>query len=70
MIYSRDHAPAHVHIVGPNGRAKVALTCPDSPAVPIDARGIDARTLKRMLELIESELSALCRNWSEIHGAT
>jgi hypothetical protein len=68
MIYSRDHAPAHVHLVSPNGRAKIALNCPEGPAVPIEARGIDAGTLKRTLRLIENELSALCRARKDIHG--
>jgi hypothetical protein len=68
MIYSRDHAPTHVHLVSPNGRAKIALNCPRGPAIPIEVRGIDAVTLKRALRLIESELSELCINWREIHG--
>ena len=38
MIYTLDHAPAHVHLVGPEGRAKIALNCPKGPTVPIDCR--------------------------------
>jgi hypothetical protein len=69
MIYSLDHPPAHVHLVSPDGRAKIALNCPDGPVVPIEARGIDAGTLKRTLRLIENERLALCHAWRDIHGA-
>lgn len=69
MIYSRDHAPAHVHLVSPDGRAKIALNCPEGPVVPIEARGMSTATLKRAVQSIESELSALCRAWRNVHGA-
>lgn len=68
MLYTRDHGPAHVHVVGPEGRARVALNCPDGPAVPIDGRGIDAATLKQAITLIGNELERLCREWRSIHG--
>jgi hypothetical protein len=68
MIYTRDHAPAHVHLVGVNGRAKIALNCPGGPVVLIESRGIDAGTLKRALGQIEQEVSALCEDWSLMHG--
>jgi uncharacterized protein YjlB len=68
MIYTHDHAPAHVHLVGPHGRAKIALNCPEGPVVLIDSRGIDAGTLKRALGQIEQELSALCEDWRLMHG--
>lgn len=68
MIYTHDHAPSHVHLVGPDGRAKIALNCPDGPLALIDSRGIDAGTLKNALDQIQAELVALCREWRSIHG--
>ena len=68
MIYSLDHPPARVHLVGPKGRAKIALNCPAGPAVPISAMGIDPGMLKRAIGLIQVELTALCRAWREMHG--
>ena len=68
MIYTHDHAPAHVHLVGPDGRAKIALNCPSGPVVLVDARGIDEGTLRRALTQIEQALSALCENWRLAHG--
>lgn len=68
MVYTRDHAPAHVHIVGPEGRAKVALNCPSGPLVPTDIRGIDKQTMRRLLELLTIEIRRLCEAWEKIHG--
>jgi len=69
MIYSLDHPPAHVHIVGPEGRARIALNCPNGPAIPIDAHGIAAATLKRIVIAIEAEIAGLCEEWRRIHGS-
>jgi hypothetical protein len=68
MIYTRDHGPAHVHVVGPEGRARIALNCPDGPPVPIDAFGIDTATLRRIIDEVAGEIERLCREWSLIHG--
>jgi hypothetical protein len=68
MIYSLDHPPPHVHVVGPDGRAKVALNCPHGPAIPIDARGIDRGTLRRIVEQIEKDHARLCSAWDAMHG--
>jgi hypothetical protein len=69
MIYTLDHAPAHVHLVGTEGRAKVALNCPDGPALPIDVRGCDAPMLKKMLQDIGQALPMLCQAWRSMHGS-
>lgn len=69
LIYTHDHAPAHVHLVGPEGRAKIALNCPNGPVVPIEARGVDAGTLREALPLIDVELAVPCATWSSMHGA-
>ncbi len=68
MIYTLDHAPAHVHLVGPEGRAKIALNCPMGPAVPIDVRGLEPVVVKSALRVIEQQLSELCQIWRSIHG--
>ena len=68
MVYTHDHPPAHVHIVGPNGRAKVLLNCPDGPPVPNDIRGIDKASMRRLIEAITAEVSRLCEGWERTHG--
>lgn len=70
MIYVKDHGPAHVHVVGPDGRARIALNCPDGPPIPIDARGMDAIIVKRIVEVIIPEVRRLCKVWRTIHGSS
>lgn len=69
MIYTLDHAPAHVHLVGPKGRAKIALNCPDGPALPIDVRGIDSAELKEIVRTVQQRLPELCLAWRMTHGS-
>ncbi len=69
MIYTLDHAPAHIHLIGPSGRAKIALNCPNGPALPIDVRGLESAVLKRAIQEIEQHLSELCQTWRSLHGA-
>lgn len=70
MIYTNDHGPSHVHVVGPDGRAKIALNCPRGPVTPLDIRGIDGGTVRRIVVLIERDLEVLCATWENIHGNT
>jgi hypothetical protein len=36
--------------------------------VPIDARGMDAATVRRLVERIAEEVGRLCKEWELIHG--
>jgi len=31
VIWTNDHRPAHVHVIGPDGEAVFNLNCPDGP---------------------------------------
>ena len=68
MIYTRDHGPAHVHLVSPVARAKVWLNCPGGPLEPYEARGVTRATLRRLLEALEPNLDQFCSEWSKVHG--
>lgn len=68
MIYTRDHRPAHVHLVSAAARVKVWLNCPAGPMAPYEARGVDKAKLRKLLESLESELNRLCSEWRKIHG--
>ena len=68
MIYTRDHGPAHVHLVSPEARIKVWLNCPSGPLEPYEARGVTKATLRRLLETLESNLNRLCSEWRKVHG--
>ena len=67
MVYTLDHPPAHVHVVGPDGRATIALGCPNGPASPLEASGIDPAALRHALAIISENLALLCSAWRAIH---
>jgi len=63
-IYTDDHEPAHVHVVG-DGIAKVLLI----PNVELDsARGMTEATARKALRLVSENRLFLLEKWRELHG--
>jgi hypothetical protein len=69
MIYSFDHRPPHVHVVGPGAEARIALGDEGSerPWV-ITNDGLSRRDVVAALAEIERNRDLLMRRWREIHG--
>ena len=67
VIYTADHAPAHVHITGP-GQAKVNLIGPDGKPELISSIGINRADLRRLLDEIGDNRDAFLKEWERIHG--
>ena len=62
VVYSNDHPPAHVHAVGPGGRARFVLNCPDGPVELWDCTGAwAAAELNRLGVAIAAQISDCCR---------
>jgi hypothetical protein len=68
VIYSEDHRPAHVHVVG-EGEAVYILNCPNGPLELRGNYGFKAQVLSRIEEELQARIKDLCTGWSEIHGA-
>ncbi len=73
VIYSEDHRPSHVHVVGADQAAVLLLNCNDAPLPhgPVAIRenhGFSARELRPVIEQAEANLALLCAEWSRIHG--
>lgn len=73
VIYSEDHRPSHVHVVGPDQAAVLLLNCDDDPTLhgPVEIRenrGFSARELRPFIELVEVNLALLCAEWRRVHG--
>ncbi len=73
VIYSEDHRPSHVHVVGVEQAAILLLNCSDDPLPhgPVairENRGFAARELRSIIELVEANLALLCTEWRRIHG--
>jgi len=67
-IYTNDHPPPHVHVVGPDREAKFELNCPDGPVRLVEQRGFRIPELNAVGAEIALRLSLCCRKWSAFHG--
>jgi hypothetical protein len=73
VIYSEDHRPSHVHVVGADQAAILFLNCNDDPLShgPVAIResyGFLARELAPIIEQVEANLDLLCTEWRRVHG--
>jgi hypothetical protein len=64
IIYTQDHEPAHVHVRGANGEARINL---------LDGRlmtnfGLSAPDLRRAVAEVALERRRLLAEWERIHG--
>ena len=64
-IYPNDHRSAHVHVIGEH-EAVFALNCPGGPPSLQENYGFSAKELKKIQKALA--VSALCKEWSKIHG--
>ncbi len=67
VIYTQDHEPAHVHIVGA-GRAKINLFGPDGRPEVVDVVGIKKSDMRRLLSEVMEHRDRFMREWERIHG--
>ncbi len=67
IIYTQDHEPAHVHIVGP-GRAKIKLLGPDGRPEVVDVVRIKRSDMRRLLAEVTEHRDRFMREWERIHG--
>lgn len=67
VIYTNDHRPAHVHVIGHGCEAIFDLNCPSGPVVLRENYGFGRVELARVMQRLSEHLSALCRKWGELH---
>ena len=67
-IYTNDHRPAHVHVVGGGCEAVFHLHCPGGPPELRESLGLTAQELSRIAAQLRAELAMLCHSWRTIHG--
>ncbi|ATC34259.1 DUF4160 domain-containing protein [Caulobacter vibrioides] len=73
VIYSEDHRPSHVHVVGVDKAAVLQLNCqeephPHGPLALRENHGFTARELRPIIEQVEANLTLLCAEWKRVHG--
>ena len=69
VVYTDDHEPAHVHIVG-SGLATVHLPGPDGQPEVVEVRGIKRPDMRRLYAEIVERRDEVLAEWERIHGAS
>lgn len=67
VIYTSDHEPAHVHLIG-DGTAKINLVVPDGRPELVFSIGIKKSDMRRLLAEITEHRDVLLGRWEQIHG--
>jgi len=67
VIYTNDHRPAHVHVIGNGCEAVFRLNCPDGPPELRENYAFSAKDLSRISAGLAAELLALCTQWRMLH---
>ena len=68
VIYSNDHLPAHVHAIGPECEAKIALGDEGEHPRIVTNDGLTRAELQSVLTEIGEQVELLRQRWREIHG--
>jgi hypothetical protein len=67
VIYTLDHAPAHIHITGP-GQAKINLLGPDGSPEIVWSIGISRSDMRHLLAEATARRDVFLQDWERIHG--
>ena len=68
VIYSNDHRPAHVHVIGADCEALFVLGCSAGRVRLRENYGFAQRELTSIEKTLAEHLDELCQTWEEIHG--
>ena len=67
VIFTNDHCPPHVHVVGPGGEARITLHGPEGLVLD-RVIGISRGDMRRIMGEAERERERLIAAWRRIHG--
>lgn len=67
IIFTDDHEPAHVHVIG-DGSAKINLTGPDGRPELVSNDGFKAGDLRKAMRIVAAQRAMMLKRWNEHHG--
>jgi hypothetical protein len=67
-IYSNDHPPPHVHVIGPDREARIVIGDESKPPAVWDFYGFQRRELIQVLHEVARRQDELLTAWRTIHG--
>ena len=68
VIYTNDHWPPHVHVIGPGIEARIALGDDGQRPSVLVNKGLSRKQLAMALVEIDRNRDLLMQRWREIHG--
>lgn len=68
MIYTNDHAPPHVHVLGPDQEARFDLFCDLGQVGFKDGVGFSWKQINAIGQFLTDHIHELCNAWSQYHG--
>lgn len=61
VIYPKDHEPAHVHVIGPQGEAKFDIETMEC----MENHGFSEKSLRRIKEYLKERKTNLLEAWDD-----
>lgn len=63
VIHTKDHRPAHIHLIAPEAEAKIAI----AGWKVLSNKGFTSSGLRRAVEFLKENEKILMEAWNEIH---
>lgn len=67
VIFTDDHEPAHVHVVG-DGVAKINLVGPDGSPELVSNDGLKTGDLRKAMRIVTEQQARMLERWKDHHG--
>jgi hypothetical protein len=69
VIFTNDHRPPHVHVLGPQEHARFELLCDLGQVRLMSNLGFSLQQLRQIAAHLLKHISHLCTQWGKIHGS-
>lgn len=68
-VYTHDHRPAHVHVVGVDGAVVFHLNCPGGPIeVRESSQSLPDLKIRKLARAVSLQIQRLCDEWRKLHA--
>jgi Domain of unknown function (DUF4160) len=68
VIYTNDHRPPHVHVIGSSEHARFELLCDLGQLRLMSNIRFTLAQLQQIAKVLTKHLQHLCQEWTRIHG--
>jgi Domain of unknown function (DUF4160) len=68
VIFTNDHRPPHVHVIGAEEHARFELLCDLGQVQLMSTIGFSLRQLQLIADYLQANIAHLCNEWGRIHG--